>query len=605
VSDARVQPMWASREFRLVFAGVGLSLFGDSLLLLVLAIWVKSLTGSNAQAGATFVLLGVPSLLSPLGGYVVDRLRRRPFLIAVNALSALILLPLLLVHDAGDVPIIYTTTFLYGVSLALTDAAMNGLLKELLPDAWLAGANGALQTVQQGSRLVAPLIGAGVFASVGGGAVAGLDAATFLAAAAALLAVRLDEPRPEPPSSIWRSEMAAGAAHIFGNTLLRRATLACAVCYAFIGFGESTGFAVNESGLHRPPAFVGVLVSVQGIGALAGGLLAGRIVRRLGESNALGVGLVLWGIGGSGWLSTHLSVVMAGNVVLGFGLPLQAVAVATLLQRRTPSRLMGRASAATHVLIGGPLLVSVGAGAALITVVDYRLLVAASFLAISAAGLWLLAATRKDRNWRQWHDDYLDPSSDLSQRLAVVQQGIRDWADALPPGSAWIVSICAGQGHDVVGGLREHPRCDDVNGLLVELDPDNVAAANEALRDAGLTGVPAVVGDAGNTASYDGVVPADLVLACGVFGNISDDDVQRTVSALPSLCAAGATVIWTRHRRDPDLTPAIRSWFTEAGFEEVAFTSPGPDRFAVGVHRLVASPLPFRPGLRLFAFVRR
>src|SRR3954471_7541683 len=106
--------MWASRDFRLVFVGVGLSLFGDSLLLLVLAIWVKSLTGSNAQAGATFVLLGLPSLLSPLGGYLVDRVRRRRFLVGVNVASALMLLPLLLVDDAGDVSVIYGVTFMYG-----------------------------------------------------------------------------------------------------------------------------------------------------------------------------------------------------------------------------------------------------------------------------------------------------------------------------------------------------------------------------------------------------------------------------------------------------------------------------------------------------------
>jgi hypothetical protein len=77
--------------------------------------------------------------------------------------------------------------------------------------------------------------------------------------------------------------------------------------------------------------------------------------------------------------------------------------------------------------------------------------------------------------------------------------------------------------------------------------------------------------------------------------------VRRTIAALPRLAAPGATVIWTRHRRAPDLTPAIRAWFGGAGFAEVAFTSPGPDGFAVGVHRLVDPPLPFRPG-PLFAF---
>jgi hypothetical protein len=70
-----------------------------------------------------------------------------------------------------------------------------------------------------------------------------------------------------------------------------------------------------------------------------------------------------------------------------------------------------------------------------------------------------------------------------------------------------------------------------------------------------------------------GAVPADLVLVCGVFGNISDDDVKTTVLALPTLCAHGGTVIWTRHRREPDLTGAIRTWFKEAGFVERAFVA--------------------------------
>jgi hypothetical protein len=141
-----------------------------------------------------------------------------------------------------------------------------------------------------------------------------------------------------------------------------------------------------------------------------------------------------------------------------------------------------------------------------------------------------------------------------------------------------------------------------VTGLLVELDPDNVAAANAALSDAGLFGVRAVVGDAGRTSSYDEAVAADLVLVCGVFGNISDEDVRRTIDELPALCADGATVIWTRHRRQPDLTPSIRDWLGAAGYDELRFGSPGPDRYAVGVHRLVDPPQPFRPGVRMFAF---
>jgi hypothetical protein len=65
--------------------------------------------------------------------------------------------------------------------------------------------------------------------------------------------------------------------------------------------------------------------------------------------------------------------------------------------------------------------------------------------------------------------------------------------------------------------------------------------------------------------------PADLLLLCGIFGSVSDADIERTAAAAPALCAPGATVIWTRHRRPPDLTPRIRGWFTDAAFDEVAF----------------------------------
>ena len=70
-------------------------------------------------------------------------------------------------------------------------------------------------------------------------------------------------------------------------------------------------------------------------------------------------------------------------------------------------------------------------------------------------------------------------------------------------------------------------------------------------------------------------LPADVLLLCGIFGNVSDRDINRTVQAAPALCRAGATVIWTRHRRPPDLTPRIRQWFADSGFAEIAFDALG------------------------------
>jgi hypothetical protein len=163
--------------------------------------------------------------------------------------------------------------------------------------------------------------------------------------------------------------------------------------------------------------------------------------------------------------------------------------------------------------------------------------------------------------------------------------------------------MCAGDGRDVLGVLGDHPRRADLRARLVELDPDLVARSRAMAERAGLRGVEVVQGDASVTSAYDGAVPAHIVMVCGVFGNITANDIQTTVSVLPSLAAPGATVIWTRHRRAPDLTPTIRSWFVAAGFAEVAFDTPEDAAFSVGTNRLIGPTLPSTPDRKMFSFV--
>ena len=182
------------------------------------------------------------------------------------------------------------------------------------------------------------------------------------------------------------------------------------------------------------------------------------------------------------------------------------------------------------------------------------------------------------RDWAEWHRGYDDPASLLSRRGERVQGHLRAELERAPAGDVRLISLCAGQGRDVIGVLTGHPRRDDVRARLVELDARNVAVARQAAQAAGLDGVEVLQADAGITDACAGAVPAQIVVACGIFGNITDSDIQATVAALPSLCAPGALVLWTRHRRPPDLTPAIRSWFGAAGFREEAFDT-SPDGF--------------------------
>ncbi|WP_326556414.1 SAM-dependent methyltransferase [Micromonospora sp. NBC_01796] len=204
-----------------------------------------------------------------------------------------------------------------------------------------------------------------------------------------------------------------------------------------------------------------------------------------------------------------------------------------------------------------------------------------------------------------WHSAYDQPGSHLWHRLRLVQDQLRRALAEVPPGPVRLVSGCAGEGRDVIGVLGDHPRRMDVRARLVELDPTNAKAARIAASAAGLDRqIEVVEADAGVATSYLGGVPAEIVLMCGVFGNISDADVRATVAALPQLCAPDAFVIWTRHRRAPDLTPTIREWFTEAGFRELAFAAPDDRTLSVGLHQLTAPPATLDPDLSYFAFTR-
>ncbi|MFC0626315.1 methyltransferase [Kribbella deserti] len=206
-------------------------------------------------------------------------------------------------------------------------------------------------------------------------------------------------------------------------------------------------------------------------------------------------------------------------------------------------------------------------------------------------------------DWSNWHEKYDVPGSPLARRLRAVQAQVRDALNRSPAGPLHVVSLCAGQGRDLLQVLTDHPRGSDVRARLVELDPRNTAYAEEFAQSNGLDQVEVLTADASLADHYRNLVPADLVLVCGVFGNISDEDIERTIDACRQLCKSGGTVIWTRHRGEPDLVPLICEWFENRGFERHWLSEPDAG-YGVGVHRFTSEPQPFEPGTRLFTFTR-
>ncbi|HEX6451182.1 MAG TPA: MFS transporter [Trebonia sp.] len=378
-------------RFRRLFAGQALSSFGDSALYLTLGIWAKTLTGSNAAAGGVFLALALPTLFAPLAGHLADRVRRKTLLITVNAITALVVLSLVAVRSSGELWLIYVVAFCYGTSFDLLSAAGAGLRKDMLRGEDLASANAALQTSSQGLRIASPLVGSGLFVAFGGPAVAIFDAVTFAAAIVAIASLNVTESQPERAHGTFWRDNAAGFQHIRAVPLLAQLSLVSAIAFGVTGLGETIIYAVVGEGLHRPPSFMGVPLSVQGAGSVAAGVTAAVLMRRAGAARTVGLALACFALASLTYRTSSLPLVLAGAAIDGLGMVWLSVGLFTAMQRHTPPRLQGRVNAASTTLLITPQTVSIAAGAALIGVVSYRLMLLVVAVVIGACAAWLLA----------------------------------------------------------------------------------------------------------------------------------------------------------------------------------------------------------------------
>jgi MFS family permease len=391
-----VRQLLARKDVRLLLTGQTLSMFGDWMMFIALAIWAKVLTGSASAAGLVFFVLALAGLVAPLGGLVVDRVRKRPLMIGTHVALAAVMCLLLFVHDRADVWILYVVAALYGLGGDVFAAARSSMLKAMLPDEQLADANGAYQSIREGLRLVAPLAGAGIFAAFGGAAVALVDAGTFLLSAATLVLLRFTEPEAAPKEQHFLREVSAGISHIARVRVLRELTIGIGAVLAFAGFTETIMFAVTSNGLHRSPSFIGVIGSAQGVGAVLGGVTAARLMRRIGELRLAGIGVLLFGLGDSMWLVPKTGLVLGGTAVAGLGIAWAVVALATAYQVRSPGHMQGRVAAAANMLFSVPQTISIAVGAALITLIDYRVEIVAMAIVFLAAAVYLLTRPGED-----------------------------------------------------------------------------------------------------------------------------------------------------------------------------------------------------------------
>ncbi|MFJ3583718.1 MFS transporter [Streptomyces sp. NPDC090127] len=359
----------------LYLTGVLVSGFGSTAMWLASGIWVKSLTGSDSLAALAVFALWAPALVGPVLGTVADRVRRRPLMVGANAAMAALLPTLLWVDSADRVWLLFAVLVLYGIQGTVHDAAEVALAASALDKRLLGDFNGLRTTVNEGVKLLAPLLAAGLFARYGAGPVALLDAATFALAAGLFALMRVREERPvRPASAHWLRDTGEGLRTLRASPVLRPLVLTGAFTMLLAGVNGAAIHAVVDTSLGHSPTYTGVLYAAQGAGSVVAGLAAGPLLRRVPGRWVAAAGLALFALAAGARAVPHDGVALGASGLIGVGLPLVLVAAMTAVQREAPADAVGRAAATAHTLLFVPNAIALAAGAALVALVDVRVL---------------------------------------------------------------------------------------------------------------------------------------------------------------------------------------------------------------------------------------
>lgn len=354
------------RNFRLLWSGHTVSAVGDAVTLVALPL--VALTVLHASAAATALLPGLtylPTLIAglPVGAWI-DRLRKRPLMVAADALSAVALLSVPLAAVLGGLTLaqLYAVAVVLGATRLVFQTADAALLPHLLDGARLVGGNGALQASGNAAMVGGPAVAGVLVQAAGAVATLVVDAVTFVVSAVTVSRLRVREPAPaavDRRRGALRREIADGLRYVVREPVLRALTLNAALAnLSFTGVDALlVPFLSRTVGL--PAGAVGLLVGVISAGGVLGAAVAASLARWLGTARATLLAVVLTcpagllvpltGRGG------RLVLFVIGGFVLLAGVGVYNVTVVSYRQTATPARLLGRVTASMRVVLLGTI----------------------------------------------------------------------------------------------------------------------------------------------------------------------------------------------------------------------------------------------------------
>ena len=366
-------------DFVKLWVAESISMAGSQISQLAIPLLAIVLLGASAFEVGLLTSVGfLPFLLFGLpAGVWVDRLRRRPILIAADVGRALLLatIPLAWLLGSISLPQLYLVTFLAGILTVFFDVGYQSYLPSLVHSSQLMEGNGKLEMSRASAQVAGPGLAGALVQLAGAPLAIAIDALSFVASGLFLVAIRRPEAQPgvDRPRTSMLVDIREGLRFVLGHPLLRPITAATAIANLFSAIASSVMliFAVRE--LLLDPVLIGAIIAVGSSGGVVGALIATRVQRRIG----VGRTMILCEAGfAAGYLLLPVASVAAPVFLATLGLFLAtlgsivfSIVGLTLRQRMAPTRMQGRTNATVRTINWGVLPIGFFVGGVLGTII--------------------------------------------------------------------------------------------------------------------------------------------------------------------------------------------------------------------------------------------
>ena len=401
VTTGRLSGLLRHPDFLKLWTGQSVSLLGSQVTRLAMPFTaVLTLHATPAQMGILGAVQLAPFLLLGLFvGVWVDRLHRRPILIAADIGRALLLsaIPLMALTHTLRIEYMYLVGFLLGTLELFFDVAYMSFLPSLIEREQLVDGNSALQMSDSIAQVAGPGLGGALVQILTAPLAILIDALSFLASAISIVAIgaREEAVQMDERRSVWR-ELREGLKMVIGNPLLR----AIGGCTATLNLSANALFTVYilycTGTLGLSPAVIGAVFAVGGLSTVAGTLLASRAAARFGVGPMLiaspfviGLASLFIPLAGGPRLAAIL-LLLAAQILFGIGRPIFDINQLSLRQAITPARLQGRVNASMLFIIWGVIPIGSLLGGLLGTTIGLRPTLTVGAIGMSLAFIWVL-----------------------------------------------------------------------------------------------------------------------------------------------------------------------------------------------------------------------